>query len=384
MPKKKNARASNGMGSIRQRADGRWEARYSTPEGRQKSVYGKSEKEVTAKLRGALHDLDSGAWREPSKITVGEWLDIWLADYQEQNTDRTTKKYKCIVNNHIRPLLGSLKMSKVTSMHARRLMNELIRAGLSTVTVHGYMGIFKAIMQSAVEAKVIQESPMTGIKPPKPTPKKFLIVDRADIPAFIEAAKETKYPNEIIFMLYTGLRVGEIRGLRWSDVDFNAGTINVQQQIHPRDVSPKQVTPPKYGEDRVIHLPHEALDVLKDQRKRQAEARLASGDWEDTDVSRDLVFRRKNGQPHNDKSIYFAVKKAGETIGMPDLHPHDLRHSYAVAALRSGADVKTVQHNLGHRSSKMTLDVYAAYTEDAGRESAEKLSAYLKTTEKKS
>lgn len=83
MGKKKNTRASNGMGSIRQRPDGRWEARYTTPDGRQRSVYAKTEKEVTAKLRGQLHDLDSGAWQEPSKMTVGEWLDIWLDDYQD-------------------------------------------------------------------------------------------------------------------------------------------------------------------------------------------------------------------------------------------------------------------------------------------------------------
>jgi integrase len=142
----------------------------------------------------------------------------------------------------------------------------------------------------------------------------------------------------------------------------------------------QRFTPPKYGEDRIIHLPAEAVAILKDQRRRQAEQRLAAGGWDDDEISKDLVFRMSTGAAHNDRTIYKAVKAAGKAIGKPELHPHDLRHSYAVAALRSGADVKTVQHNLGHKTAQMTLDVYAAYTEDAGKAGAEKLSEYIKNS----
>ena len=99
-------------------------------------------------------------------------------------------------------------------------------------------------------------------------------------------------------------------------------------------------------------------------------------------MSRDLVFRQRNGKPHLYRTIYLTVKAVGAEIGQPDLSPHDLRHSYAVAALRSGADIKTVQHNLGHKNAQITLDTYAAYTEDAGIASAEKLSDYLKNASK--
>ena len=380
MSKKKNTRASNGMGSIRQRSDGRWEARYTAPDGRQRSVYARTEKEVTAKLRGVQHELDSGAWREPSKMTVADWLEIWLNDYQGHNSERTILKYRCIVNVHIVPKLGEIKVSKVLPLHVRRLINEMQASGLAPVTIKNYVRIFGAAMNSAIEAGLIKSNPTEGAKMPRVSPTKFHIVDRADIPAFIAAAQNTPYPNELIFMLFSGLRVGEARGLRWADIDFDAATMHVQRQLHPNNHNVRRFTSPKYGEDRIVHLPAEAVNILREQRRRQAEQRIAAGGWDDTDITRDLVFRMKNGNAHTDRSIYKAVKAAGAEIGMPELHPHDLRHSYAVAALRSGADVKTVQHNLGHKTAAMTLDVYAAYTEDAGRATADKLSEYLKNT----
>jgi len=382
MTKKKHTRANNGMGSIRQRPDGRWEARYTTPDGRQRSVYSKTEAEVTKKLRAQLHDLDTGLWREPSKIRMADWFEIWLKDYQGHNADRTILKYRSIVNNHFVPMLGQLKVSSVLPMHIRRVVNDLQSNRLAPVTIRNYVRILGACFQCAIDAGLIRENPVDGVKVPRMTRTKFTIIDRADIPAFIEAAQNTPYPNELLLMFYTGLRVGEIRGLKWGDCDLDVGIMNVERQLHPINHDLKRFTAPKYGEVRTIHIADEAVDVLRIQRRRQLEQRLASGDWEDDEVTSDLVFRLPNGHAHNDRTIYKAVKAVGKAIGKPELHPHDLRHSYAVAALRSGVDVKTVQHNLGHKTAQMTLDVYAAYTEDAGKEGAGKLSDYLKKSQK--
>lgn len=380
---KKRTRASNGMGSIRQRSDGLWEARYSAPDDKQHSVYAKTEKAVTAKLRAALHDLDAGAWREPSKMTVGEWLEIWLTDYQGHISERTLHKYRCIVNKHFKPLLGDVRMTKLLPMHIRRLVSQLQAQGRAASTIHLYIGILSTALQNAVETGIITDNPAAKVKLQRVPPKTFHVIDRGDIPAFVDAARKTAFDNELLLMLYTGMRVGEIRGLKWSDVDLDAGTIHVSRQLQQKSGTMQQLTPPKYGEDRVLHLPGEAVEVLRAQKRKQAQQRLAAGaDWHEDDLSRDLVFRQRSGKPHSDKSIFRAVRAAGSMIGIPELHPHDLRHSYAVAALRSGADVKTVQHNLGHKTASMTLDVYAAYTDDAGQRSAEMLSEYLKNAGK--
>lgn len=378
----KKGRANNGMGSIRQRSDGRWEARYTAPNGQQKSIYAATEAEVTKKLRGALHEIDSGAWREPSKMTMSEWLEIWLSDYQSHTTGRTVETYRCIVRKHFNPTFGTVKVGKLTQMHVRRMVADLQRDGRSASTIRHSCAILGGAMKCAVEAGLIKANPVEGIKLPRKAKTTFEVVDREQIPVFVEAAENTLYPNELLFMLYTGVRVGEARGLKWDDVDMDAGTAYIQRQLNAVTHGDR-FTPPKDGENREIHLPAEAVEILKRQRKRQLEQRIAAGDkWVEDDVTRDLVFRQRNGKAHSELSIYKACKAAGQEIDLPGLHPHDLRHSYAVAALRSGVDVKTVQHNLGHKSASITLDTYAAYTSDAGKEGAKKLSEYLKNAGK--
>lgn len=376
-------RANNGMGSIRLRTDGRWEARYTTPDNQQKSIYGKTEKEVAAKLRNKLHEIDMGDWREPSKLTVSAWLDIWLKDYQTDTSERTAYKYRCITEKHFKKYIGDIRLTKLMSYHIRRMITAMQSQGLAATTIRNYLTILETALQRAVEHKLIAENPTHDISLKSEHSKDFCIIDRKDLPRFLEAVQGMQYENELKFMLFTGLRVGEMRGLRWSDADIDAGTLSVQRQIQPKRKDMKQITLPKYSETREFHIPKEAIDVLRDQRRKQAEQKLKAGDkWDETDLSTDLIFRLPNGKPHGEHTLYYAVKKLGTSMGMPDLHPHDLRHSYAIAALRSGVDVKTVQHNLGHKTASMTLEVYAAYTNDAGKQGAERLSQYLKDAQK--
>lgn len=382
MSKSKNTRtrANNGMGSIRQRADGRWEARYTTPTGAQKSVYGKTEKDVASKLRSVLHEIDVGGWREPSRMTVNTWLDIWLKDYQGHTTGRTVMTYSSAIDNYVRPIIGKFLMAKLKSVHIMRVLSEMQKRNLSPTTQRQTYNIMKNAMKTAILAGIIKENPTDGIKVPKRTVKPFKIVDRQQIQAFIAAAQNTPFPNELVLMLYTGLRVGELRGLMWQDADINGAKLKVERQLYAHAHN-TGFGLPKYGEARTIELIPEAVDILRKQRVRQAEQQLAAGaDWKETDLSRDLIFRQSMGQPHTNSSLARAVKSAGEAIGIPSLHPHELRHSYAVAAIRSGMDIKTVQHNMGHKSASVTLDTYADYTTDAGKIGAVKLSDYFKNS----
>ena len=371
-------RAANGMGSIRQRADGRWEARYTAPDGRQRSVFARTQREVSAKLKDTLRQVDSGAWREPSKMTVSDWLEIWLTDYQGDNTERTVLKYRSIVRHNFKPVIGDLLLTKLSTVHLRRMLTDMRNRSLSQVTISNYYRVLKTALNAAIEAKLIKFNPADEITVARGRVKKFHVIEKAQFTAFIDAAKGTRYENELVFLLYSGLRVGELRGLKWSDVDFERKTIFVQRQLHPKSQLANRITEPKYAEERLIYLPAAGMAVLQAQRRRQAGQRLAAGvDWQEDDTSRDLVFRMSNGAPHGEKTIANAVHRAGAAIGLPDLHPHDLRHSYAVAAIRAKMDVKSVQHNLGHKQASMTLDVYVAYTEEAGKEGADKLSAYF-------
>lgn len=374
---------ANKMGTIRKRSDGRWEARYTAPDGSRKSVYGKTQKAVSEALRAAQHDIDSGTWIEPSKMTMGEWFAVWLRDYQSHTTGRTLQTYASVVNKRLRPLFGEIMLSNFAPVHARRLVSTMKRDGLAPATIRHALAILRCALKAAVDDGLIKTNPVTNIKIPRVVQQDFTIIDREQIPAFVEAVKTTSCPDAMLFLLLTGVRSGEMRGLQWSDVDLDAATVYIQRQIYTPSRSAMEFRPPKDGEVRLMYVTPEVVDLLRRHRKQQAADRLRAGtDWIETDITRDLVFRRQNGDAITGANICNAIEAIRKALNLPTLRAHDLRHSYAVAALRAGVDVKTVQHNLGHKHASITLDTYAAYTDDAGKVAATKLSAYIADTMK--
>lgn len=374
---KKKSRANNGMGSIRQRPDKRWEARYTTPDGRQRSVYALSEQEVTVKLRAALSAIDNGAWQQPSKLTMAQWLEIWLNDYQSHTTGRTVETYRLVVNKHMVPVFGKVKVSNMNQIHVRRMISTMTKGGSKPASINQARGILSAAMKCAIEAGLIKSNPVQGVRGPRLVKQRYTIIDRDMFPAFIRAAEKTTIANALVFLLMTGLRAGEMRGLRWSDID--GSVMHINRQLHAPSRKQRTFGLPKDGEVREVQLPQEAVELLKRQRKQQLEERMAAGgEWVEDEYTADLVFRTAQGWNLDEGTIYSAVVSIRDELGTPNLRPHDLRHSYAVAALRSGIDVKTVQHNLGHKHASITLDTYAAYTDDAGKTGAKRFDDYWK------
>lgn len=369
-------RNQNNMGSVRKRSDGRWEARYTAPDGKQRSVYGQTAAACTAALRALQNDIDKGHWLEPSKLTVAEWVNIWLRDYQAHTTSRTRDLYADIARLHITPVIGLVKMSAISPLHVRRVISVMTEKGLSANYIHHAHGVLSVCLNAAIEAKLIKANPAAGIKTPQRAKPKFHIIDREQIPLFIEAAKKDANGPAYIFALLTGLRAGELRGLTWAALDLDNATMDIYQQITCH--APIEFAPPKDNSTRVIELTPQAVAILKQQKKTLAALQLAAGEkWERGALVNDLVFRSAKGHYLTESVIHKAIHAIGAEIGIPELHPHDLRHSYAVASLRAGMDVKTLQHNLGHKNAAITLDVYAGYTTDAGKVGAQKLANYF-------
>ena len=374
---KTGTRAPNKMGSIRKRKDGTYEGRYTGSDGRQHSVYGKSPKAVGEALREALHAVDTGAWLEPNTMTVGEWLEEWVRDYCPHTTQRTRDYYKQIATLYIVPTLGKLRLSALQTMHVRRLVGDLQRRkgadALSATTVRMSVKVLSIALNAAVKAKIIRENAAADVPLPRPERPTMHIIDRPAFPAFQTAARATLYPEALTLLLQTGLRSGELRGLTWADWDEAASTLHVRHQLTPQGT----LAPPKDHSTRDIVVGPEVAATIRAQRRRLAEMKLRAGDrWKEDSLSAALIFRSTTGAPLSAKSLATAVAQLADPLNLPGIHPHDLRHSYAVAALRAGADPKTVQHNLGHASAAMTLDIYAAYTTDAATEAARRLSAY--------
>lgn len=388
MPRKSNTRAAQGAGTIRQRKDGRWEARYTvgrdpgTGKQVQRSVYGATQQEVRKKLAQLTAALDAGTYKEPCKMTVGQWLDIWSADYLGGVKPFTVRSYCDQIRNHIKPALGSVKLEALNAHTIQAFYNSLGaeregKPGLSPKTVKNVHGVLHKALQQAVALGYLRFNPSDACTLPRVVRKPIKPLDEEQSKAFLKAIQGHRFENLFTVTLFTGMREGEVLGLMWSCVDFEKGTILIDKQLQQEKKRGGQYVfaPLKNDRARTITPAPWVMDLLKHHRAQQAELRLRAGPmWEDSG----LVFTNELGHHLARCTLVNAFKAVVTSIGRPDARFHDLRHSYAVAAIRSGDDIKTVQGNLGHATAAFTLDVYGHVTDQMKRESAARMESYIK------
>lgn len=412
MPRKSNTRAAQGSGTIRQRADGTWEARFvvghdpGTGKPVRKSVYAKTQKEVRQKLAQAVAAVDNKSYREPCKMTLGEWLDIWVDTYLKDVKPRTLKIYQDDIRLHIKPYLAAVKLNELDTHTVQRFFNTLLRSGkrvpkrdkegkivkkdgktvyegapLSSKTVKNVHGVLHGALRQAVVNRYIPINPADGdfCKLPKIQKQEIKPLDEVQIADFLKAIHGDRFEELFLVTLFTGLRQGEILGLTWDCVDFDNGTllVNKQMQLHQEQgIKAYQLVPTKNSKSRTITAAPSVMSLLKRRRAIQAQQHLEAGPlWQDSD----LVFTDELGRHLTKSSVYRSFKKIVAAIGRPDARFHDLRHSYAVAAIRSGDDIKTVQGNLGHATAAFTLDVCGHVTDQMKQASAARMEAFIKS-----
>lgn len=381
MPRKKDTRNAQGSGSIRQRPDGRWEARYTVGRdpgtGKQirKSVYGKTQAEVRKKLNAVTVALDNGTYTEPSKLRLSDWLNIWLNEYMTGLKPLTVKSYRATVNNHIIPILGRVPLTKINPHTVQTFINKLTEA-LSPKTVKNVHGVLHQALSQAAIVGYVPSNPADHCKLPKVTKPKINPLDKGQISAFLDAIRGDYFETIYLVDLFTGLRQSEIVGLTWDCIDFDKGTITIYRQWQKLKGG-YQFVSPKNNKSRVIRPPALVLSAIKQVRADQLEKQLRAGSaWENQES---FIFTNELGQPLKHETIRVHFKKIAASIGLPDLRFHDLRHSFAVLSLQIGDDIKTVQENLGHHSAAFTLDTYAHVTETMREESSERMNNFIST-----
>lgn len=387
MAEKKKRRA-RGEGSIRQRPDGTWEARFvvgidpGTGKDIRKSVYAKTQKEVRKKMTEAIAALDKDDYREPCKMTLAQWLDIWQKDYLGGVKPSTAALYESQIRVHIKPSLGAIKLETLNPHTIQGFYNRLGEEkdgepGLTAKSIKNIHGILHKALEQAVKIGYIRSNPADACTLPRVIKKEIKPLDEDATALFIQAIKGHQFERLYLVTLFTGLRQGEVMGLSWDCVDFAKGTLNINKQLQkaPGGGSVYKLTSPKNGKGRIITPAPFVMKLLQDQRRRQLEWQLRAGPaWEN---EWNLVFTNQVGTHMMTRTIYNNFKAVVASIGMPNVRFHDLRHSYAVAAIRSGDDIKTVQGNLGHHTAAFTLDQYGHVTEQMKRESANRMQQYI-------
>lgn len=248
MPRKKNSRAAQGAGNIRKKTvlrNGKeytfWEARVTvgrdpgTGKQMRRSFSGKTQKEVREKMQAAAVAVNDGDYFEPSKMTVGQWLDTWAEEYLNSVKPRTVESYKANIKQHIKPAIGALRLSELTAVDVQRLYNNLTnkhsKKPLSAKSKKNVHGTLHKALEKAVLLGYIRHNPAD--KPDLPKVRKTEIKPLADdeMVAFLDAVKGCEYETIYVVTLFTGMREGEVLGLTWDCVDFKSGTITIKQQL---------------------------------------------------------------------------------------------------------------------------------------------------------
>lgn len=392
----KTRKSAAGLGNIRKKTVTRkgqkyeyWEARYTegydpgTGKQIQRSITDKTQKEVAQKLKAAVAAIDAGTYIAPCKMTVAEWLDIWSEQYLGSVKSSTVAAYKATIRTHLKPGLGAIRLDALDTHLVQSFYNSLgeptsNRDAVSPKTVKNVHGVLHKALHQAVANGYIRFNATESCILPRIEKKELQPLDEAETKLFLAAVKGHQFELLYTVTLFTGMREGEALGLTWDCVDFVRGSILINKQLQKEKkaggafllVSLKNDTP-----RRITPAPW-VMQLLRDRKLQQYEAKEKAGTaWSNPF---NLVFTNELGGHLIPQTVVRHFKDIVTSIGRPDARFHDLRHSYAVASIRSGDDIKTVQGNLGHATASFTLDVYGHVTDQMKQASAARMEAYIK------
>lgn len=387
----KKKRRGSGEGSIVQRKDGRWQASIQigydpeTGKPKRKYFYGTTRKEVQLKLSEIAPKVQAGTYREPSRLTCAAWFSTWLNDYMKMSLRPTTwESYRYQVDGHIIPALGHLRLPQLQTAHIQRLYNERLAGGrldgkpggLSPKSVKYIHTVIHSALEQARREGLIMINPAAAVRLPKQERPEIKYLGVAEAAIFLATAKESKHFAAFFLALNTGMRRGEILGLRWQDLDLEAGQLAVNQGLVRVSGKGLVLQEPKTAlSKRVINLAPAVVQVLKDRKKQQAEYRLMAGGAYD-EKNLDLVFCNELGEPICPRAFTRVFERLIKKAGL-DVTFHGLRHTFATMALEQGVDVKTIQETLGHHSAAFTMDVYSSVTAKMKKEAADRVGDLL-------
>ena len=384
----KATKNAKGGGTIRKRSDGRWEARYTlgidpkTGKQIQKSVYGKTQKEVRQKLTAITAEIDDGTYMDIPRLKTADWLNTWVTEYIGNVKSSTRKSYQDHVRLNIIPYIGNVPLSKVTAAMIQQMYNELqAEKELSPKTIKNVHGVLHRALEQAQKMGYIRSDPLAAVTLPRIERKQIKPLEDEELSAFLKEIRGNPYELVYFVTVFTGLRQGEVLGLTWDCVNFEKQTLLINKQ-HGKKKGTREYcfSSLKNDRPRVIKVADGVMDALKKQQLRQQRwaARLKDG-WDNPD---NLVFTTETGRYLCNQTVYLAFKKIVRRLHLDATRFHDLRHTYAVNSLKSGDDIKTVQENLGHQTAAFTLDVYAHATNSMKRESANRMDQYIHSVTK--
>lgn len=370
------AKRANGEGSIRRRPDGTWEGRL-TINGKQRSVYGKTQAEVRLKMRNLQKANEACLDLAASEMTVSEWLSIWMRDYRNSIKESTKATYWSDIKLHILPYIGKIKLSALTSEKVQRMYNKLVADGISPKSVRNTHGILHKALDQAVKLKYIAGNVSDNCEIAVGTKKEMQPIKDGNLRTFLEMIKGNRCEDMLLVAVFTGMRESEIIGLSWDCIDFERKQIRIYRQLSKerKKGGAYVFSDLKNKKARSFSAADVVFDTL--MRVRQAQERRKSACSEEWNNSDNLVFTDARGKHICTNTLYMNFKRVVRGMGMSDVRFHDLRHTFATLSIEAGNDIKTISTSLGHATTAFTMDVYGHVSDKMQRESAQRMQAYL-------
>jgi len=376
-------------GHIRQRSTGSFEIRYSlgtdpaTGRRRIATTTVKGNRRAAEKeLRRLLRTLDTGEHVDPTRMTVRQWLVMWLSAISTEISPKSHERYSEIVANFIVPALGNLPLVKLAPSHIQEAYNKWATTGrrdgktggLSPLTRRYIHSVIRSALGRAVEQQLLARNPADAFKKrlPKVERKKMTALTAEESARLLEAIKQTSAYWPTLIALSTGMRRGEILALRWKNIDLDRGAVRVVESLEQTKAG-LRFKSPKTEKTRAITLPAFAVEELRRLRRQQAEEMLSLGVRQ---TGESLACAHPDGEPMQPRSLtHEFAKQVSRVKGVPRVRFHDLRHSHATQLLLSGVHPKVAQERLGHSTITTTLDLYSHVTDTMQSEAAERLDA---------
>jgi integrase len=364
-----------GEGSIFKRKGGLWVAQ-ATIQGQKVTKYFKSQKEARTWLQETLSQIEHGMTLVASRASLKDYLAEWLETRKSSVRLKTIRQYSQVVRQHIVPTLGDIKVKDLRPDQIQALYNTKLNSGVSQRTVIEIHKVLHTSLSMALKWGLIIRNPADAVTRPRKKRTEMKTLSDSQVRVFLSAAEQTRYSALFYLALNTGMRLGELFGLKWSDIDWDHRRLQVKRQLQYLSGHGLIFLEPKTAASRrMIVLSENAINKLRTHLEQQDSDRLFAGDqWQENG----MLFSTKIGTPMFPANMYKDFKILLKKLDLPDIRFHDLRHTAATLMLQQGIHPKIVQERLGHSDIGMTLNTYSHVLPSMQEDAAEKLDELLR------
>lgn len=356
------------MKGIYRRKTGLYEGRFQI-NGKIYYVSGKTKKDVEKKLVNKRYEVEHGMYSSnKDSLTVDSWFNTWIEEYKKPIVkDRTVRIYLACYKCHIKNAIGHRKLKDIRGEHLQRIFNNLAKNGLSKGTLGNVKKTLNGMFEQAVLNDILFKNPVKAVRMPstkEKEKKKVLTVEEQRL--LLEEAKESNYYELIVFALNTGMRIGEITGLKWSDIDFNENIIKVRRGLNYYSYSGFYTDTPKTKKSiRDIPMTSSVRELLKRVKHKQLTNKIKYGSkYKEHPTIKDTVFTSIYGGLIHEQMVSKELKKLCNLADIERVTPHALRHTFATRCAEKGMSYQTLKSIMGHAKLSITMDLYAHVLQD--------------------